>query len=46
MNNLEPDYLTEKNLWDTEDLELKYPDRFERRNIEHYKGVDNKFYKK
>ena len=33
MVNLEPDYLTEKKLWDTEDLELKYPERFERRDM-------------
>ena len=46
MVNLEPEYLTEKKLWDTEDLEIKYPERFKRRDREHYKGIDNKFYKK
>lgn len=46
MRKLEPDYLTKKNLWDTEWLEEKYPKRFEERNKLFYKADDNKFYKR
>lgn len=46
MKQLDPKYLTDNDLWDTEWLEEKYPERFEKRNNKYYKGNDNKFYRK
>lgn len=40
------EHLTRNNLWDTEWLEEKYPERFEKRNNKYYKGNDNKYYRK
>lgn len=46
MKEYTAEYLTQNDLWDTEWLEEKYPQRFKKRNKMYYKGKNNKFYKR
>lgn len=41
-----PEKLSKSNLWDSDDLEKKYPERFKKRNENYMRGKDNKYYKK